>query len=226
MVGRQGRRLGRGRRAAHARGVRRRGRTLGAALLAASAALCCSRQTPLTVAISFENSWTVGGEALSGAEQARVRQAALDTVREAFTGFDVTVAEAPRGPRSIRVEDTPYGQMQFFGAAGVTYPAAYASSVRFDVLANLELAAVRCRDFAHCTAMPRERLVEGLGRGVGATAAHELGHQAGFRFGLDSHCADCYDSNESSSPAHFFGPLRWSDRARQIMRLTLPRKGT
>jgi hypothetical protein len=188
--------------------------------------LGCSHREPLTVAVAFENSWQVGAVALSAPEQARVRQAALATMREAFAGFDVTFVEMPRGPRLIRVEDTPYGRMQFFGAAGVTYPASYASSVRFDVLANLELAAVQCRDFAHCPAIPRDRLVEGLGRGVGATAAHELGHQAGFRFGLDSRCGDCYDSNESSSYAHFFGPLRWSDRALQIMRRTLRQKGT
>src|SRR5262249_40874335 len=169
--------------------------------------------------------WKIAGEPLTGAEQSTLKQTAIDVMRRAFTGFDVNVDETGSGARTIRVEDTPYGRM-LFGAAGVTYPAAHVSSVRFDVLANLELAAVQCRDIMQCPAMPRDRLVEGLGRGVGATAAHELGHQAGFRFGLDSHCSDCYDSRESTSYAHFFGPLHWSDRALQIMKRTLPRKGS
>ncbi|HKB09592.1 MAG TPA: hypothetical protein VKD69_03020 [Vicinamibacterales bacterium] len=195
------------------------------ALLVAAASLlasCRSAPRPLTVAITFENTWKVGGEALSAGEQALVRRAAVDAMRAAFQGFDVRIAEGSTGARTVRVEDTPYGRLNF-GAAGVTYPAAYVSSVRFDVLANLELAAVQCRDFAHCPAMPRQRLVEGLGRGVGATAAHELGHQAGLRFGLDSRCADCFDSRNSASFEHFFGPLHWSERARQIMTRTLPR---
>jgi hypothetical protein len=72
--------------------------------------------------------------------------------------------------------------------------------------------------------MPRAALVDGLGRGVGATAAHELGHQAGFRFALDSRCDDCYDGRASTSYAHFFGRMHWSDPALQIMVRTLPRR--
>jgi hypothetical protein len=188
---------------------------------------CGSRDAPVNVVMTFVNSWKIGGEPLTPAEQAVLKRAAIDTMRNAFAGFDLALADQPsRGARTIRVEDTPYGPMQFFGAAGVTYPTAYASSVRFDVLANLELAAVKCRDVAHCTAMPRDRLVEGLGRGVAATAAHELGHQAGFHFALDSVCDDCYDGKGSASFAHFFGRMHWSDRALQIMKRTLPQKGT
>jgi uncharacterized membrane protein len=185
---------------------------------------CRSTPAPLGVAVTFANTWRVGGEDLTTEERARLTRAALDAMRAAFAGFDVVIAEASSGARLIRVEDTPAVRTPFFGAAGVTYPAARTSSVRFDVLANLELAVVHCRDFAHCAAMPRGALVNGLGRGVGATAAHELGHQAGFRFALDSRCDDCYDGNTSTSYAHFFGQKHWSDRALQIMNRTLPRR--
>ena len=190
---------------------------------AVAAAPSCTRRAPLNVAVSFVNTWRAGGETLGVDDQARIKQAALDAMRAAFAGFDVAIVDATSGDRLIRVEDTPYGRL-LFGASGVTYPAAHTSSVRFDVLANLELAVVQCRDFAHCAAMPRAALVEGLGRGVGATAAHELGHQAGFRFALDSHCDDCYDGNSSTSYAHFFAAKHWSDRALQIMAGTLPRQ--
>jgi hypothetical protein len=185
---------------------------------------CRSSPEPLRVAITFANTWRVGSEELTTDERSHLARAALDTMGAAFSGFDVVIAEAPSGARLIRVEDTPAVRTPFFGAAGVTYPAAHTSSVRFDVLANLELAVVHCRDLAHCAAMPRGALVDGLGRGVGATAAHELGHQAGFRFALDSRCDDCYDGNASTSYAHFFGQKHWSDRALQIMNRTLPRR--
>ena len=185
---------------------------------------CRSTPEPLGVAIAFTNTWRVGSDELTLEERSRLTRAALDAMRAAFSGFDVVIAEAPSGARLIRVEDTPAVRTPTFGAAGVTYPAARTSSVRFDVLANLELAVVHCRDFAHCAAMPRGALVDGLGRGVGATAAHELGHQAGFRFALDSRCDECYDGNASRSYAHFFGQKHWSDRALQIMNRTLPRR--
>jgi hypothetical protein len=185
---------------------------------------CRSTPEPLAVAVTFANTWRVGSDELTTEERSRLTRAALDAMRAAFSGFDVVITEAPSAARLIRVEDTPPVRMPFFGAAGVTYPAARVSSVRFDVLANLELAVVHCRDVAHCAAMPRAALVDGLGRGVGATAAHELGHQAGFRFALDSRCDDCYDGNASTSYAHFFGQKHWSDRALQIMNRTLPRR--
>ena len=185
---------------------------------------CRSTPEPLRVAITFANTWRVAGDELTAQERSRLAAAALDAMRAAFSGFDVMIVEAPSGARLIRVEDTPAVRTPFFGVAGVTYPAARTSSVRFDVLANLELAVVRCRDVAHCAAMPRGALVDGLGRGVGATAAHELGHQAGFRFALDSGCDDCYDGGASASYAHFFGRQHWSDRALHIMRQTLPRR--
>ena len=184
---------------------------------------CRSAPQPLRVAVTFANTWRVGGDELTAEERSHLAGTALDAMRAAFAGFDVVIAEAPSGARLIRVEDTPPVRTTF-GAAGVTYPAARTSSVRFDVLANLELAVVHCRDLAHCAAMPRAALVDGLGRGVGATAAHELGHQAGFRFALDSRCDDCYDGRASTSYAHFFGRMHWSDPALQIMVRTLPRR--
>ena len=200
--------------------------TRGVVAVGAVVAMSCrSTPEPLRVAVTFVNTWRVAGDELTAEERARLAAAALDAMRDAFAGYDVMISEAPSSAtRLIRVEDTPLVRTPFFGAAGVTYPAARTSSVRFDVLANLELAVVHCRDLAHCAAMPRGALVDGLGRGVGATAAHELGHQAGFRFALDSRCDDCYDGGASTSYAHFFGRKHWSDRAVQIMQRTLPRR--
>src|SRR5206468_12541024 len=106
----------------------------------------------------------------------------------------------------------PYGSTPLFrapGAAGLTYPASTVSSVRFDVLFFAERSAAGCHDATPCT-KTRAELLEGLGRGIGATAAHELGHQAGIEFVRDSPCADCYDGNRSTSYAHFFETKHWS----------------
>jgi hypothetical protein len=194
---------------------------IAAAIVAAGAgAACRARQAPVVVAVTFVNSWRMAGDALSGDEQAIVRRATLETLRAAYDRFGVRFEEAASAARIIRVEDTPYSR-PFFGAAGMTYAVTRVSSVRFDVLVNAELAAAGCASPAQC-AKSRRDLLEGLGRGVGATAAHELGHQAGFGFALDSPCEDCYDGRASTSYAHFFGRKHWSARALSLMREQLP----
>ena len=188
------------------------------------AALACRPTKPLDVGVTFTNTWRVRGQTLTADEQSRIKRTALATLREAFRDFAVQFAEDDTAARKIRIEDTPYGRMLNFGASGMTYPVALVSSVRFDVLANNVLAAAGCETLDRCAAKTRHELVDGLGRGVGATAAHELGHQAGFRFALDSRCDDCYDGKSSTSYAHFFAAKHWSDRAVQIMARTLPHK--
>ena len=185
----------------------------------------CSRPASIKIAVVFSTTWAF--ESLNQADQAVVKRAALDTLRQAFDGFDVVFAETAAGDRTIRIEDTPYasnpGQLISFGAAGVTYPAAMVSSVHDDVLFSAELAAVRCPKVNECT-KTRTELIEALGTGIGATAAHELGHQTGFGFSHDSPCVECYDGKSSTAYVHFFGVKHWSDQAVRRMRQVLPRK--
>jgi len=201
-------------------------RAARAAFVVAACALpaaCSARAAPVDVSVAFVNTWRVAGETLGADDRAMVERSALDTLRRAFDGFAVRF-EAATGPpaagRVIRVEDTPYGRL-LFGAAGVTYPAARVSSVRFDVLVNAELAAAACASLARCT-KTRAEMLDGLGRGIGATGAHELGHQAGLGFARDAPCDECYDSKSSASYAHFFGRKHWSDAALVAMRARLP----
>jgi hypothetical protein len=203
-----------------------RGRALRRSLAAAVAAVAACRPVPvpLDVAVRFDNSWRIGAEPLTPSERTVVVRTALDTLRGAFDGFAVRIVEASGGARVVRVEDTPFSSVQLFGESGVTFPTAIVSSVRADLLANATLASVHCRAIVPCPTA-RWQIVEGWGRGIGATAAHELGHQRGFRFALDVACDDCYDGRASTSYAHFFGRKRWSDGARAIMARTLPRAG-
>src|SRR5262249_23754934 len=188
-----------------------------AALLAA--ALACRPAAPVDVGVTFTNSWRINGDPLTESEQARIRQTTLATLARAFDGFRFRFSEGRTGARRITIEDTPDGPRLY--AAGLTYPASTSSSVRFDMVYRLELMAVHCHGLETCEAKTRAELVDGLGRGLGATAAHELGHQAGLGFSHDAGCDDCYDGSASTSYAHFFGDKHWSDRALQRLRAAM-----
>jgi len=185
---------------------------------------CTSK--PVRVSVVFENGWALGNEILTEPEKSLVKRTALQTLRNAYSGFRMVFSEGSSADRVIKVEDTPYatfsGSLRRVGVVGMTYPFTKFSSVRLDALYRAELSMARCEGISGCTSMTREQLLTGLGKGVGATAAHELGHQAGFIFSTDSQCDDCYDSHSAISYAHFFAIKHWSDAAMAIMRRRIP----
>ncbi len=192
------------------------------AAAAALATSACRGPSAVGVSMSFGNSWTIAGERLTADEQRSVRDAAVRTLHEAFAGFDVEIVEAERGaPHKILVEDTPYSAPMYFSGVGVTLPTTTVSSVRADGLLGAELSVIGCESVTRCGAKTRQELLIGLGVGIGATAAHELGHQRGLDFTRHAACDDCYDSARSTSYTHFFGRKRWSGEALRIMRLRL-----
>ena len=76
----------------------------------------------------------------------------------------------------------------------------------------------------------RVQLVTALAQGIGATAAHEVGHQqkpyVQKQFTFDVACTNCYDYVGTSGRwprVYFLGQLDWSPRAREAMRTALPR---
>jgi hypothetical protein len=199
-----------------------------AAALALCVVVACGTARSTIVTLTFDNRWRVGTADIAPAEQALVKDAAFETLRHAFAGYAVEFVEVGKGNHIIRVEDTPFARdsasRMAFGAAGVTYPGAVSSSVRFDLLADAALGVLGCAAPAACR-VPWPDLLAAIGRGVGATAAHELGHHAGMHFGRDTDCADCYDS-ASLSRVHFFGTKHWSAGAAAAMHRTLPRAAT
>jgi hypothetical protein len=203
--------------------IRRTARIAGLALIALVPLSCTSR--PITVVVAFATAWTFDGQTLNADDRAVVEEATFSCLREAFEGFAVSFIRGDSGDRVIRVEDTPgtpaLYQRLSLGAAGLTFPMSRVSSVRIDILFLDELAALHCPHLNAC-AMRRTAFLEGLGRGVGATAAHELGHQALLGFTHDSACADCYDGRSSRGYAHFFGVERWSAQAMSSMKQVLP----
>jgi hypothetical protein len=105
---------------------------------------------------------------------------------------------------------------------GETLPFAVISRVHFEEVCHALLAVVGCIDINERCEKSRRDLVEALGRGIGATAAHELGHQVGFRFAVDAPCDGCYDGRTAQTYEHFFAEQHWSDAALSIMRGVLP----
>ena len=191
-------------------------RILGSALaIAILAGDACSARPALRVGVVFDNNWTLGPIALSADEQGRVKAAAFATLRGAFDGFDVDFAEDASRERLIRLD-------RHLLRIGATPIGSKVSYVSLDGLNLTLVTVVGCHDIASCDRYPRAELIEALGHGFGATAAHELGHQAGLQFVRDLDCADCWDGASATHRSHFFGGKHWSPGALATMRYVLP----
>ena len=67
-------------------------------LLLLSTSACTLK--PVTVGVIFEDVWELGKDTLTEPEQSSVQAAALRTLRQAFQGFGVVVAEGHSGSRT------------------------------------------------------------------------------------------------------------------------------
>jgi hypothetical protein len=179
------------------------------------AGAACSARPALHVGVVFDNTWILGPIALSADEQARVKAASFATLRDAFSGFDVDFAEDASRERLIRLD-------RHLLRIGATPIGSKVSYVSLDGLNLTLVTVVGCHDIASCDRHPRAELIEALGHGFGATAAHELGHQAGLQFVRDLDCADCWDGVSATDRSHFFGGKHWSPGALATMRYVLP----
>ena len=179
---------------------------------------------PYDVQVDFQipNPW--GIEVLSSAEDALVRSVALQTMREAYQGYAVTfTTENPSSRRHIYVRDL------MKASVGRTVLGAFESDVYAPNLWNTLMTVIGCRTLAlsdclQATGRSREDVIKAFAKGIGNTAAHELGHQAPIYFVRDLGCLNCYDNHTAESFAHFFGPLSWSNEAKQKMQPLLKRQ--
>jgi hypothetical protein len=100
----------------------------------------------------------------------------------------------------------------------------------FDCGAGNDCEETAFGDMPQKTGFSRGLLAAALGRGIGATGAHEVGHQQGVfcarPFTFDVPCTNCYDYKGTLGRwprVYFLGPLEWSPRAREAMWTALPR---
>jgi RHS repeat-associated protein len=181
------------------------------------------RAVIISVAVAVNNDWSFGnepGDTLNNYEQGTVKDAAFQEMRAAYTGYAVFFSEGPSGPREIRVDNGG-------GQPGETMLTSVVSEVHLEALALTMERLLNCRSLTDCETAGYDRmyLLTSLGKGLGATCAHELGHQAGLHYTEDIVCPDCYDSDTAATSAHFFGTLHWSDAAAARMKNVLPGGG-
>jgi hypothetical protein len=184
---------------------------------------------PLTVGIAFDQA-IPGAVPLSEGEWRFLRDTALTAVRAAYQGYAVDVSEVEstkQYERYIYVKN----ELSPIGADGRTDPLKRFSDVYFwnidQTMRSLSRLQCRLLNFNECAQQPgnsRPQLLEALGRGIGNTAAHELGHQgwAWEQFNLHAGDLECYDSPTAvGQDAKFFGTLHWSKDAKERMRRVL-----
>lgn len=68
----------------------------------------------------------------------------------------------------------------------------------------------------------RGLIVAGIGKGIGAVAAHELGHQGLLTWVNDNSDPNTYDFHSGNREQLYFGNLHWSPAALEKMRDALP----
>jgi RHS repeat-associated protein len=151
-----------------------------------------------------------GKQKVSDDEIRIIKDSTYTTMREAFSEYAVELAEGGGTNAIVITDDQPSGE------AGATHGVglATASQVNYQFLAAAGLSYWRP------LRAPRYLLAAMIGHGIGATAAHEFGHQLGTLNGTTPHT---WDLEVADLPEHFdvYASLRWSDAARKVLAKTL-----
>jgi hypothetical protein len=146
------------------------------------------------------------GGLLTGAELESIKRTSRSEVERAFAGMKVSITDhhdafwrvevvrtlRGRGPLPSAGESMPHGFLG--GSGGVSF----------------ELVALKAIQYAPAGAA-RQTIVDGIGRGIGRVAAHELAHQ--MINAAETHNPRDENSYEYPSPdraAQYYGDLRWT----------------
>ena len=164
--------------------------------------------------LSVDDAAKIGGP-LSADELTRIKEVSRAEVERAYTGLriDVTdhrdafwrvaVVSAPIAPTRNRITPpfSAAGESRVFGPLGGT------GSVAFTILAHNAI------EYAPAGAT-RAQVIDGIGRGVGRAAVHELAHQALGQDNLsyidnrtDEHS---YEHANADRPAQYYEDVRWT----------------
>ena len=146
------------------------------------------------------------GGPLTAHERQRIQAVAFSELKEAYKGLRVRFVETPGGPYRIRVmQEFPArrGPANPAGIARPLGPLGGEAAVNFRAVASLALYhAPRDAD--------RAMAVDGIGRGIGRTAAHELAHLILVGEPLTgSTDAQSYEYESPDRPEQYYGSLHW-----------------
>jgi RHS repeat-associated protein len=167
------------------------------------------KNTPRVLSFDWRNTWSYEGDNMfSESEVATIKYIAQETVKEAFLGFRVIISEGGGTNKAIVTPQLDNcGQTAFVGSNN--------SKLSYPTIRNAALRYAQQRGLTS-----RSSIVEALGRGIGATAAHEFNHQ--FGYGGESNNPQTYDYFSCDTPEHFFDKLHWSDNALQSIKKNVP----
>ena len=149
------------------------------------------------------------GGPLTDEEIATIKRIARDELTHAFAGLKVRFSDSPRAFWTVRVRHSfERRRGQKLPSAGETFlmgPLGARSAVNFT---EVLMAAI-----AHAPPGTTHRiLVEGIGRGIGRTAAHELAHAIlGVNGPMDNRTdAQSYEYFTHNRPSQYYGELHWA----------------
>jgi hypothetical protein len=141
------------------------------------------------------------GGPLSQAEKERIISIAQSELQSAYAGLRIAFTNDQHAFYRVRV-------LQDFGASGASGRSQVfvggQGSVSFDTIARTAIA------YAPPQA-GRSTIVDGIGRGIGRTAAHEFAHQ--IVPGVNLHASadrDSYEFASAERAAQYYGELHWA----------------
>ena len=191
---------------------------------AAALASACGAGRPVEAGFWFEQvtfrSAVLGGE-LTAADLAIVQRVARAELTTAFAGLPIAITDRRDATFRVRVIQEVRDQRMRgnWGVAGESFAVpglGGQGSVSFFFLASGAVASAP-------DTMPREQIVEAIGRGIGRTAVHELTHQLLPQAPIhDSTDVRSYEYDSAARDAQYFGEMHWS-LARPLLERRLSR---
>lgn len=149
------------------------------------------------------------GGPLTASETQAIKRTSRDELTRAFAGLNLTITDSPDAFWTVRVrqsfERRRWQRLPIAGETLVMGPLGARSTVNFS---EVLMAAI-----AHAPPdATRQILVDGIGRGIGRTAAHELAHAILGVYGpMDNRTeARSYEYFTHNRPEHYYGALHWS----------------
>jgi hypothetical protein len=164
--------------------------------------------------LSADDAVKVGGP-LTADELTSIEAISRDEVRRAYADLRINITQRHGAFWRVAVVGAPLTMTRnrttypfsFAGESRVFGPLGGSGSVAFAIVAHNAIG------YAPAGAS-RQQIVDGIGRGIGRAAVHELAHQA---LGLDNISVldnrtdpDSYEYGNADRPSQYYGDLRWT----------------
>ena len=166
------------------------------------------------IALSPDDATKIGGP-LTADELQTIEAISREEVRRAYADLRINITDRQGAFWRVAVVGAPLTMTRnrttypfsFAGQSRVFGPLGGSGSVAFAILAHNAI------EYAPAGAS-RQRIVDGIGRGIGRAAVHEFAHQA---LGLDNLSSldnrtdpDSYEYGNADRPSQYYGELTWT----------------